>query len=76
MRTLTKHCEPNTYEGRIYQKWLRDHCFHAETDPMKIPYTVKLPPPDPAVPMHLGQAFSLTVQDLLIRRQRMAGSEA
>lgn len=76
MRTLTKHCEPNTYEGRIYQKWLRDHCFHAETDPMKIPYTVTLPPPDPAVPIHLGQAFSLTVQDLLIRRQRMAGRSA
>ncbi len=76
MRTLAKHCEPNTYEGRIYQKWIRDHCFQAETDPMKIPYTVILPPPDPAVPLHLGQAFSLTVQDLLVRRQRMAGRSA
>lgn len=76
MRSLAQHCEPDTYEGRIYQKWLRDHSFHAETDPKKIPYTVMLPPPDPAVPMHLGQAFSLTLQDLLIRRQRMAGCSA
>ncbi len=76
MRTLAKHCEPDTYEGRIMQKWLRDHSFHADTDPKKIPYTVILPPPDAAVPMHLGQAFSMTVQDLLIRRQRMAGCSA
>ena len=76
MRSLAKNCEPQTYEGKIYQKWLRDHSFHAETDPMKIPYTVMLPPPDPAVSMHLGQAFSLTLQDLLIRRQRMAGCSA
>ena len=76
MRTLSAHCEPYAYEGRIYQKWMRDHSFHAKTDPKKIPYTVVLPPPDPGVPMHLGQAFSLTVQDLLIRRQRMAGCSA
>lgn len=76
MRMLAAHCEPDAYEGRIYQKWMRDHSFRADTDPKQMPFALVMPPPDVNNPLHLGQAFSLTVQDMLIRRMRMLGCSA
>lgn len=76
MRTLSEHCEPYTYEGRIYQKWLRDHSFCADTNPMQLPFALLMPPPDVSSPLHLGHAYSLTVQDTVVRRMRMLGRSA
>lgn len=76
MRMLAAHCEPDAYEGRIYQKWMRDHSFCADTDPKRMPFALVMPPPEASAQMHLGQAFSFTVQDVLIRRMRMLGCSA
>ena len=76
MRKLSEHCEPDTYEGRIYQKWMRDNSFCAETNPKQLPFALLMPPPESGSRMHLGHAYSLTVQDVLIRRMRMLGRSA
>ena len=42
----------------------------------KPPFTIVIPPPNVTGRLHLGHAFEHTLQDALIRRQRMQGYEA
>ena len=73
MKELAKNYDPSTFEDRIYQQWMRKRCFHAETDPKKIPYTIVIPPPNVTGQLHMGHALDETLQDILIRWKRMSG---
>ena len=76
MKELAKNYDPSTFEDRIYQQWMRKRCFHAETDPKKIPYTIVIPPPNVTGQLHMGHALDNTLQDILIRFRRMQGYNA
>ncbi len=73
MKELAKNYNPSDFEERVYAKWMRHRCFHAETDATKIPYTIVIPPPNVTGQLHMGHALDETLQDILIRWKRMQG---
>lgn len=73
MKELEKNYDPLGFESRIYQMWMDKHCFHAEADARKIPYTIVIPPPNITGQLHMGHALDNTLQDILIRWKRMSG---
>jgi len=67
---------PAEVEDRIYQHWVESHYFHGRPDSEKKPYSIVIPPPNVTDVLHIGHALNNTIQDILIRRHRMAGYEA
>ena len=39
-KELPKTYEPQEAEGKIYQMWMDAHCFHAESNPEKKPFSL------------------------------------
>ena len=76
MKELEKTYNPSEIEGRLYDKWMEKHYFHAEPNPDKKPFTIVMPPPNITGQLHMGHALDNTMQDILIRYKRMAGYEA
>jgi valyl-tRNA synthetase len=72
MIELDKNYEAAKYEADIYQKWLDSGYFNPDNLEGE-PYTIVLPPPNVTGTLHLGHAFEDTLQDILIRWQRMQG---
>lgn len=68
--------EPKEVEEKIYKLWEESGYFNPdklpETDNRK-PYTIIMPPPNANGAMHVGHALFVTVEDILIRYQRMRG---
>jgi valyl-tRNA synthetase len=63
-------------EERIYKLWEESGFFDPDKLPNaknKQPYTIIMPPPNANAPMHLGHALFVTVEDIIIRYQRMRG---
>ena len=63
-------------ESRIYQKWLDSGYFNPDKLPQadtREPYTIIMPPPNANAPLHVGHALGITVEDILIRYNRMRG---
>ena len=76
---------PKTYdfkstEERIYQWWEKKGYFQPTNDPKKPgfdperkPYVISIPPPNITGELHLGSALFVSLEDLMIRYQRMKG---
>ena len=75
-RQLDKTYDPSQVEDKQYDFWVRNNYFHAEPNSGKPPYTIVIPPPNITGQLHMGHALDNTVQDVLIRWQRMSGKEA
>jgi len=73
---LAKAYDPAQVELRIYRYWLDHHVCEAEVNPAKTPFCIVIPPPNVTGALHMGHALDETVQDLLIRWERMRGKEA
>lgn len=75
MSDFSKPYDPKEVEDKIYQKWLESDYFN----PDKLPgergekFTIMLPPPNVTGTLHMGHALNATIQDILIRKNRMAG---
>ncbi|MGE5597813.1 MAG: valine--tRNA ligase [Bacteroidota bacterium] len=67
---------PQIVEDRWYEYWLARRYFHAAVNPAKEPFCIVIPPPNVTGALHLGHAFDMTIQDVLIRWRRMQGREA
>ncbi|MFA5369882.1 MAG: valine--tRNA ligase, partial [Candidatus Omnitrophota bacterium] len=67
---------PNEMENDIYRSWEDEGLFHARLDRNKAPYTIMIPPPNITGILHMGHALNNTIQDILIRYNRMRGREA
>ncbi len=78
MSELPKAYEPADVEPRWYQFWVEQGVFRASTDPAdaRPPYTISMPPPNVTGSLHMGHALFGTIQDVLIRHQRMRGRNA
>ena len=76
MKNLEKTYNPAEIEDRLYSKWVEMGCFHAEPDSKKEPFTIVIPPPNVTGQLHMGHALDETLQDILIRYQRMQGYAA
>ncbi len=73
---MNKQYQPQEVEDRIYKGWLEGNHFAASADSGKEPFTIVLPPPNVTGQLHAGHALNHTLQDILIRYNRMNGKEA
>jgi valyl-tRNA synthetase len=73
---LDKTYRPDAVEPRLYAAWERGGCFAADPRSIKRPYTIMMPPPNVTGSLHMGHALTFTLQDILIRFERMRGQDA
>jgi valyl-tRNA synthetase len=73
---LPKSYDPADVEARWLAFWRQHDLFHADPADPKAPYAITLPPPNVTGSLHMGHALGGTIQDLLIRWQRMQGANA
>ena len=64
-------------EKRIYSQWEESNSFSASTDidNQKETYCIVIPPPNVTGNLHMGHALNNTLQDILIRFNRMQGKD-
>ena len=72
---LTKNFDHKSAERKWYDHWLEKKYFHSTPDDRE-PYTVVMPPPNVTGILHMGHCLNNTIQDILIRRERMQGKNA
>ncbi len=72
---LDKTYNPAEIEPRLYEGWERSGAFAAEPGSNAQPYTIMIPPPNVTGSLHMGHALTFTVQDTLVRWQRMKGRD-
>src|SRR3989338_5604208 len=73
---LDKTYRPADIERRQYGEWERDGAFACGRVPNADPFTIVIPPPNVTGSLHIGHALNNTLQDILIRYQRMKGRDA
>ncbi|HZT89791.1 MAG TPA: valine--tRNA ligase [Stellaceae bacterium] len=73
---LDKTYDPAALEARLYEAWEASGGFAARPDSGNRPYTIMMPPPNVTGSLHMGHALTFTLQDILIRFQRMRGRDA
>ena len=73
---LDKTYDAKAVESRTYKYWMDNHHFRATPDPNKEPFTIVIPPPNITGSLHMGHALDNTIQDVLIRYNRMLGKVA
>ena len=75
MPELKKAYNPREVEDKIYQFWEKTGFFNPDKLPgnRKKSFVIVLPPPNVTGELHMGHALNAVVQDILIRRKRMAG---
>src|SRR5438309_9616098 len=72
---LDKTYQPAAMEARRYALWERSGAFSADPDSDKPPYAIMMPPPNVTGSLHMGHALTFTLQDILIRFERMRGRD-
>ncbi len=65
--------QPTEVEQGRYQEWVEEGLFKPSGDKTAKPYSVVIPPPNVTGKLHLGHAWDVTLQDILIRQKRMQG---
>jgi len=73
---LDKNFDPKTAEPRLYQAWEASGGFAPTDDPAAEPFSIVIPPPNVTGSLHIGHALNNTLQDVLIRFERMRGKAA
>ena len=73
---LEKTFDPKTAEPRLYDAWEKSGAFAPTDDPNAPPFSIVIPPPNVTGSLHIGHALNNTLQDVLIRFQRMRGKAA
>jgi valyl-tRNA synthetase len=72
---LAKTFEPGAIEARWYAHWEANGLFRPER-PDAAPYTIVNPPPNVTGSLHIGHALDNTLQDIVIRYERLRGKDA
>ncbi len=74
---LEKTYEPGAVEGRIYESWEQAGAFRAGAGakPGAEAFTIVIPPPNVTGSLHIGHALNNTLQDILVRYNRMKGKD-
>jgi valyl-tRNA synthetase len=73
LRNLTRF-EPTEVEPRIGERWLASGLFHPEPEgDADANYSIAIPPPNVTGSLHMGHALNGSIQDVLIRYERMRG---
>ncbi len=82
---MSKHELPKAYdfratEPRVYEMWEKGGYFRPRNDPNRpgfdpnvLPFVISIPPPNVTGELHLGHAMRVSMEDLMIRYNRMKG---
>ncbi|MEE2877749.1 MAG: valine--tRNA ligase [Pseudomonadota bacterium] len=70
---LDQRFDPKGAEQRIYQRWEEAGCFRPSGDTSAQAYSIVIPPPNVTGVLHMGHALNNTLQDILVRFERMRG---
>ncbi len=74
---LDKTYQPQNIEGEIYRAWEKAEAF-ASGRPERAtakPFAIVIPPPNVTGSLHMGHALNNTLQDVLVRFERMRGRD-
>ena len=65
---------PEDVEGRVFERWERGGIFHPEPQGESAEnFSIAVPPPNVTGALHMGHALNGTIQDALVRLERMRG---
>ena len=73
MKELEKIYSPNEIEKKWYKHWEESKYFAATLEDGKENYSVVIPPPNVTGILHMGHVLNNTIQDTLVRYNRMTG---
>ncbi|MZR30870.1 valine--tRNA ligase [Sneathiella litorea] len=72
---LDKSYRPDEVEGKLYSKWMEQGAFSCGRAKSDDTYTIVIPPPNVTGSLHMGHALNNTLQDVLVRFERMRGKD-
>ena len=72
---LEKKYNHDEVEENKYENW-KEKGYFKSGDTSKKPFCIVLPPPNVTGVLHLGHAWDVTIQDIIIRYKRMEGYDA
>ena len=75
MSELPKTFDPAALEARWYAHWEERGLFRPER-PQAEPFTIVNPPPNVTGRLHIGHALDNTLQDIVVRYERLCGKDA
>ena len=67
---LDKIYNPKNVESKWYKYWQEQNIF-APNKELEDPFTIMIPPPNVTGILHMGHVLNNTIQDILIRKERM-----
>ncbi|HEY4526879.1 MAG TPA: valine--tRNA ligase [Candidatus Paceibacterota bacterium] len=71
-----KPYDPSAMEPGMYQKWEESGYFNPDNlETEGEPFTIIMPPPNANGSLHAGHALFVTLEDIMIRYQRMRGKK-
>jgi valyl-tRNA synthetase len=73
--TLDTKFVPAEMEVRLYKQWEEGGYFKPGRKPNAKPFTIVIPPPNVTGSLHMGHALNNTIQDVLVRFERMRGRD-
>ena len=72
---LEKNYTPKDFEEEIYKDWEENGDFQPDMRSSKDAFSIVIPPPNVTGVLHMGHALDNTLQDILIRYNRMQGKK-
>ncbi len=77
---LPPQYDPTGIEAELYRPWERRGLFEPGSDhtgnaPSRHPYVIMMPPANVTAQLHMGHGLNNTIQDAVIRFERMRGRE-
>jgi len=77
-KELSSQYDSKQIEDNIYKLWEGSGYFNPDNLPArhKKPFTIIMPPPNANGSLHIGHALFVTLEDIMIRYQRMQGKKA
>jgi len=75
---LEKTYQPGEVEARLYRLWEENgafKCGRANNSGNGDPFAIVIPPPNVTGSLHMGHALNNTIQDILVRFERMRGRD-
>ena len=76
MSSLEKAFNPEAYESRVGAAWRAADLFRGLPGSGKPRFSLVIPPPNVTGALHIGHALDYTLQDIIVRWQRMLGKDA
>ena len=72
---MEKAFDSQTAEARWRETWESSGHFQSDPNSAAEPYTIMMPPPNVTGTLHMGHGLTFTLQDVLIRYNRMRGKD-